>query len=62
MTDLAAMGASDGRLRADACAHSAKEYLGRDGSAAFYRCRDCGAVLIEDRGRLWWLRPAPAAA
>ncbi|TLZ65214.1 MAG: hypothetical protein E6K13_00080 [Methanobacteriota archaeon] len=42
-----------------ACAHPDLLYLGEGGNAMYYRCRTCGAGVIEQRGRLWVLRENP---
>jgi len=42
------------------CAHEELAYLGEGGRASYYRCRTCGAGVVEDRGRYWVLRSAGA--
>ncbi len=46
----------------DVCPHTETEAIGRQGDAWFERCRDCGRLLILQRGRAWVLRPRLPAA
>ena len=39
------------------CRHPELAYLGKGGRAAYYRCRACGAGVIDEGGRFWVLRP-----
>jgi hypothetical protein len=43
-------------LDSGTCIHEDLAYLGEGGNAAYYRCRVCGAGVIEQRGRFWVLR------
>jgi len=45
---------SDGQTP-KSCAHGDLVFLGEGGNAMYYRCRICGAGVIEQRGRLWVL-------
>lgn len=45
-----------------ACDHPDVAFLGRGGSALYYRCVGCGTALIVQGGGLWALRSRPATA
>jgi len=40
-----------------ACRHDSIEGLGHDRGAAFYRCSDCGSIMIVQQGHRWIIRP-----
>ncbi len=44
-----------------ACRHPTAEYLGSDGVAEFYRCRECRHVIVVQGPRSWMLKPAVSA-
>lgn len=43
------------------CLHETIEELGHDGGALFYRCPDCGSILIAEHGHRWIIRPTDEA-
>jgi len=47
-----------GGAQSATCPHEDLAFLGEGGRASYYRCRLCGAGVVEDRGRFWVLRPA----
>ena len=43
------------------CVHDRTEPLGNEGAATFYRCVECGSVVILQGGFRWVLKAAPLA-
>lgn len=56
MAQTATIEAGRPHVLREACDHAELAYLGHGGNASYYRCRACGAAVIEQRGRTWTLR------
>ena len=49
-------------LRAmDDCRHDATVYLGSGGNVVYQVCEECGATIVSQGGRRFFVRPPPAA-
>lgn len=46
------------RPSSQGCVHPRTEFLGSEGTATFYRCPECGSVVILQRGHRWVLKAA----
>jgi len=56
MVATIASGLAQVPIRPRDCDHRELAYLGVGGTVSYYRCRTCGAAVIQERNRRWVLR------